>query len=190
MANKKRRAVIILLLLIAAVVAAMLILRFYRRGNPNVISVSGNIELTEVNISFKVSGKLVQLNVDEGDPVKRGMVVARLDHDELIRQREKASAGLASSQSQLVELKTQIAYQRQQLEEEIKQRQAELAQAEANLRDLLAGSRPQEIKESAASVDQARTEYQTAKKDWDRGSVAAGIRRHFRFPVRSIQVAF
>ena len=32
----------------------------------------GNIELTQVDISFKVPGKLVERTVDEGDFVKKG----------------------------------------------------------------------------------------------------------------------
>src|SRR5579872_3788656 len=40
-----------------------------------------NIELTQVDISFKVPGKLVERTVDEGDSVKRGMLIARIDRD-------------------------------------------------------------------------------------------------------------
>ena len=57
--------------------------------------VSGNIELTEVNIAFKTSGRLIERTVDEGDPVKKGQVIARLDRDQLAAQRERESAGRA-----------------------------------------------------------------------------------------------
>ena len=54
----------------------------YGRLHPkstNTLSVSGNLELTQVDISFKVPGKLVELNVDEGYYVKKGQVIARID---------------------------------------------------------------------------------------------------------------
>ncbi len=53
------------------------------RTPDNRIVVSGNIELTEVNIAFKTAGRLIERTVDEGDPVKKGQVVARLDRDQL-----------------------------------------------------------------------------------------------------------
>ena len=168
MATGKKKYILIVLLLAAIAGGAVLASRLLKHRDNNVIAVSGNIELTEVNISFKVSGKLVERNVDEGDPVKKGMVVARLDQEQLQRQRDRASAALESNKSQLVQLRTDIQFQRESVEGQIQQRQAELNQAEASLRDLLAGSRPQEIKESAAAVAQARTDYENAKDDWER----------------------
>ena len=54
--------------------------------------VSGNIELTEVNIAFKTAGRLIERTVDEGDAVKKGQVIARLDRDQLLAQREREAA--------------------------------------------------------------------------------------------------
>ncbi len=51
--------------------------------NTNTLSVSGNLELTQVDISFKVPGKLIELNVDEGYFVKKGQVIARIDRDQV-----------------------------------------------------------------------------------------------------------
>lgn len=139
-----------------------------RREENHRISLSGNIELTEVNIAFKISGKLVELNVDEGDSVKKGTILARVDREQLLRQRDRATAALASAESQLVQLHTAIDYQRETLQGQIDQRQAEVTQAEARLRALLAGSRTQEIERARAAADGARTEHERAKKDWER----------------------
>ena len=78
---------IIVIVAIAAVgIAAALAFRTHNQPD-NRSRISGNIELTQVNIAFKVSGKLIERAVDEGDVVKNGMVVARLDKDQLLRQR-------------------------------------------------------------------------------------------------------
>ena len=44
---------------------------------------SGNVEVTEANIGFKTSGRVVQLFVDEGAQVKEGDFLARLDNAEI-----------------------------------------------------------------------------------------------------------
>ncbi len=59
-----------------------------RSGNDR-ITVSGNIELTQVNIAFKTSGRLIDLPIDEGVEVRKGTVLARLDVDQLQKQRAR-----------------------------------------------------------------------------------------------------
>ena len=45
------------------------------------VRASGNVEATEVQVSPKVGGRLLELKVDEGDRVKEGQVLARARHD-------------------------------------------------------------------------------------------------------------
>src|ERR1700751_5995223 len=95
---------IILILLIAGVAAAVLYnVRGNSRQSENRLVVSGNIELTEVNIAFKTAGRLIERNVDEGDAVKKGQVIARLDRDQLLATREREAAGMQSAQAQLAQ---------------------------------------------------------------------------------------
>jgi len=160
-------------LLLVAIVAVLAGLGYYLsralNRNPNrVIKISGNIEITEVKIAFKTAGKLIERTVDEGDVVKKGMVVARLDREQLISQRKAQRAALMVAESQLSQLETAVALQRQTVEGEIAARAAELQQADAVLRELLAGSRTQEIAEAKAAVDAAQTEATRAQSDWER----------------------
>src|SRR5262245_34939149 len=46
---------------------------------PARIALQGNIDVRQVNLSFKVSGRIDQLPVDEGDAVASGQLVAGLD---------------------------------------------------------------------------------------------------------------
>lgn len=134
----------------------------------NVIKVSGNIELTEVQIGFKTSGRLIERRVDEGDSVKKGMVVARLDRDQLLRQRDRERAALASAEALLAQAETAAKWQDQTVEADTALRQADLTSAQAHLRELKNGSRPQEIQEAKAAVAAAQAENDRAKKDWER----------------------
>ncbi len=68
----------------------------------NELVLQGNIDVRQVNLAFKVDGRIDSLEVDEGDEVKAGQVVATLDKryfdDDLraaIARRDNAAANLA-----------------------------------------------------------------------------------------------
>jgi HlyD family secretion protein len=142
--------------------------RLFSRKDPNRLQVSGNIELTQVDISFKVPGKLVELAVDEGAFVKKGQVIARIDRDQMERQRSRDEASVASSESQFQQIETGVKWQRATLESDIALKKAELRASQARLDLLLAGSRPQEIQQAQAAVADAAAQRDQAKGDWDR----------------------
>ena len=137
-------------------------------GDTGAIRISGNIEMTQVKIAFKMSGKLIERNADEGDRVDKGAVIAKLDSVQLLRQRDQAAAAVAATQSQLRQLLTAIDLQREMLEAQIAERKAQLKQAAAQLAALEAGSRKQEIRQTRARVEQARIEFERAEADWKR----------------------
>ena len=163
-----KKRILIIVVLLAAAGAAVYAFRGSSRQLDNRIVVSGNIELTEVNIAFKTAGRLVERNVDEGDAVKKGQVVARLDRDQLIAQHEREAAGLASARSQLVQAETSLEWQKATLAADIEQKKADLATSEAKLAELQNGSRPQEKLDAKAAVDAAQAELDRAGRDWDR----------------------
>jgi len=163
-----RKRIIVLVLVLAAAGAGVYAFRGLGPQPNNRIVVSGNIELTEVNIGFKTAGRLIERTVDEGDAVKKGQVIARLDRDQLVAQKEREAAGLASSESQLAQAVTSLEWQKQTLAADIETRRADLSAAEARLAELKNGSRPQEKLDAKAAVDSAASELDRAKKDWDR----------------------
>ncbi|MCP5120404.1 MAG: biotin/lipoyl-binding protein, partial [bacterium] len=97
-----------------------------RSDDEGTIRLSGNIEMTEVKVSFKISGKLIERTVDEGEVVEKDMVIARLDSEQLLRQRDQAAAARKAADSQLTQLRTAIEFQRETVEGQIDSRQAEL----------------------------------------------------------------
>jgi len=163
-----KRTIIIAGLVVAGVAGAFAYRSLHTPPDDN-IRISGNVELTQVNVAFKISGKLIERTVDEGDPVKKGMVVARLDREQLLRQRDRELAALTQSHSQRAQASTTVEWTKQSQSSDLEQRYADLKQAQARLAELEAGSRPQEIQEARAAVEAAQTEYERAKKDWERG---------------------
>jgi HlyD family secretion protein len=105
-------------------------------GRAGDLVLSGNIEVTDAQLGFKVAGRVAERLVSEGDQVKAGQLVARLDD---------------------AEQKEQVALRR-----------AELAGAEAALAELEAGSRPQEIAASEATLHSAEADRDRARLDFTR----------------------
>jgi HlyD family secretion protein len=163
-----RKRIILIFVALAAAGAGVYAYRGTGRGQDNRIMVSGNIELTEVNIGFKTAGRLIERDVDEGDSVKKGEILARLDRDQLSAQREREGAGLNSSEAQLAEARTNLEWQKATQAADVESKRADLAAAEAHLAELKNGSRPQEKLDAKAAVDSAQSEVERSKRDWDR----------------------
>lgn len=163
-----KRAWIVIGIAAVVAVAVWLIYRSVNERPDDRILLSGNIELTEISIAFKVPGKLIERTVDEGDNVKKGMLIARIDRDQLLRTQEREKAGLGSSRQQLEEALSSVEWQEKTLEADIEQRRADLKAYEAQYEELIHGSRPQEIRDAKAAVDSAQAEYARASNDWKR----------------------
>ena len=134
------------------------------------IVLSGNIEMTQVDIAFKVPGKLIERNFDEGDTVPKGAVVARLDRESLLQQRDQAEAALAVAEAQLAQAKPEwlCSARLRKLKSSSESGSRRSAGAAAELKN---GSRPQEISEAKAAVKSAEAENERTRKDWERAEV-------------------
>jgi HlyD family secretion protein len=163
----KKRIVIILLVVALGVTGYLWSTgAFARKGNS--ILVSGNLELTQVDLSFKTAGKLVERRVDEGNWVKQGDLIARLDPVEIQRTNVRDKALVVGAKSNYDQLVTSIEFQKATLESDIAARVAELDVAQAKLDELLNGSRKQEIQQSEAAVNDAKAQLEFARLDWER----------------------
>ncbi len=72
--------------------------------DPNVIRLNGRIEATQVDLSPKVTGRVVAVEVREGDRVKTGDLLIRLDIGETLLSVDRSRAAVASAQSRLKDL--------------------------------------------------------------------------------------
>ena len=89
------------MILIAALFIAGLVCAVYfmvERNHNKMIKVSGNIEGDDVRISFRVDGQIIELLTDEGEVVKAGDIVARLNTDELTKERDNSAAALKAAE--------------------------------------------------------------------------------------------
>ena len=69
-----------------------------------IIPVSGNIEVTDAEVSFKIAGRVEARAVDEGETVASGAVVARLESAELAQEVALRAAQMHAAAAELAEL--------------------------------------------------------------------------------------
>ncbi|MBL7829700.1 MAG: efflux RND transporter periplasmic adaptor subunit [Saprospiraceae bacterium] len=89
-----------------------------KRDIREIVSASGKIyPKTEVKISSDVSGEIVALYVKEGDTVKAGQLLAKIDPDAYVSQVDRGVASLNVSKSQMESTKKAIESARAQKEQ-------------------------------------------------------------------------
>ena len=159
------------------------------RNITETVTASGKVfPEVEVKVSPDISGEIVELNVEEGDTVHKGQVLAKIYADIYASQRDQAAsvvaqsqAQVANSQAQLGALKatldqTEAAYNRQKTllnQKVISQSEFETAQqayesAKANYLAAQSG-----IKANQANVQNALAGLSTASKDVARATITA-----------------
>ncbi|HSR12819.1 MAG TPA: biotin/lipoyl-binding protein, partial [Thermodesulfobacteriota bacterium] len=132
------------------------------------ILVSGNIEVTTVDLAFKIPGKIERLLVDEGDPVKQGQTIALLEHKDLLTQKAKAESTLEVARTRIPSLLKNIELQDRATLQDVAQSRAAVDAARARLRQLEVGSRPQEIQQAKAGLEQAKSDLVKRRADMER----------------------
>jgi len=137
----------------------------------------------EVKVSPDISGEIVELNVNEGDSVRRGQILARIYADIYLTQRDQVVAGVNQSKAQLsnsvasmVGLKAQldnlkVIYDRQKklLADKVISR-SEYEQSEQNYLTALANynAAKEGLKSSEATIQNAQAQLSKADKDLSR----------------------
>jgi HlyD family secretion protein len=134
------------------------------------LQLSGRIEGYETDIGAKVTGRIDFVAVREGDPVKKGQVIVRMDDAEVKAQLEGANARLTAAQQQERQARVQLAVTNSQIQESqlnVEQAQGDskgrIFQAQANV-----ASAQAQLQQAEAQVNQARAELRLANLDRER----------------------
>lgn len=99
----KKKLVLLGVIIVVAAVAAFFLL-YGKKDESGVLVSSGNVEVTEVDLGFKVPGRVEKLLTDEGRSVEAGGIVAALDRSELQLQIEAQQAVIDANAARLLEL--------------------------------------------------------------------------------------
>lgn len=162
MKTSRKKRLLVILLLVAAVAGGYAFSRNGSRNAGGAVHISGNIEVTDVEASFKVAGWMESRLVSEGEVVRVNQPIARLDSEDLEQEVAMRRAEVVGAGAKLAELEAGSR------PEEIARAEAAAAHAQARLDELLAGSRTQEIEAARASVQRAEAENTRADVDYAR----------------------
>ena len=143
---KKKLFIVGILFLLG--VSIFLIYRLGKKHEEGVLVLSGNVEVTEVNLGFKISGRVEQLLSEEGQRIKKGDKLAVLDSAELDSQAAQSRAYLNETTARLEELRAGS-------------RPQEIEQANANTRT------------AEAELLKAKKDYERYEKLYTNGAVSA-----------------
>ena len=83
------------------------------RATNGVVSLTGTVQAqTEINLAFRIDGRLIERTVEIGDTVKPGQLIARLDSQNEETAVQSARAQLTAARAQLVEARNNHARMR------------------------------------------------------------------------------
>jgi HlyD family secretion protein len=131
-------------------------------GPENVIALSGRIEGDPAAVAAKLSGRILEVRVREGDTVNQGDVIAVLEDAQIRAREDQAQASVADAEAKAEAARSQIAVLQEQL------RQSELLTEQART-DAQGRVRQAESEVVAAEAELARQEaaYRIAAFDRD-----------------------
>lgn len=161
------RKIFILLVVISVILAAVIVERFWLAApseHPDRVKVSGNIEVIDVQVSFKIAGRVETRPVDEGQWVNKDQLVAQLETADL---QEDVAARAAEAQAIQGVLDELLAGSRV---EEIAAAKAQMEKATALMAELNAGTRPQEIAVAEAALQSAQAERDRLESEYRRAA--------------------
>lgn len=137
---------------------------------PTVLAGSGTIEAETVAVTAELGGRILALNVDEGDEVTAGQVLVELDTADLLAQQVQLEATLSAARSNLALVSAPAR------SEEVAAAQAQLAQAEvardgARLTWQRASALVDDPHQLEAQTNQARARVTEAERDLEMARV-------------------
>lgn len=108
------RKVLILLILLFAIAGAAAAYRYYqnRSEQEHFLILYGNIDVRQVDLGFRVGGLVIELPFQEGDVVKTGQRVAKLDPQPYLDQVRQAEAQVEVARTALKN--TELIFKRRQ----------------------------------------------------------------------------
>ena len=154
-----RKKIVLLIAIIAAIIAGCYYYWYSQRPQPLVLY--GNVTTRQVAVAFNASERINAINVQEGDTVKKGQVLATLDTKPLQLNIAKVKAQILQQQAVLDKARNG------NRPEEIESARAALNQAEATARNAATtNQRMQSLFQadvvSQQEADNAQTNYNTA----------------------------
>ncbi len=132
------------------------------------VSATGSVvSQNSSQLTFRSSGRVIEVNVSPGSTVTKGQVLARLDPRDLQLQLDQARASLSSAQAKLDTIKDGAR------PEDIASARAQVSSAQAKLSDMISGGRPEDVASAQAAVDSAQAKLNLAMHPYTDAEIRA-----------------
>ncbi len=164
--NPKLRVILIAAIAAIAITAGLWFAVKRNNSADDLLVASGTVEATEAQLGFQTPGRIEDIAVHEGDPVKAGAELAHLDRAETEARRQQAVAQVAAARAFLQEL------ERGFRSEEVAQGRSALTAAKDRLNDAQRDlDRTKQLFEGGAvsqeAYDKARVAFDVAKSQYE-----------------------
>ena len=90
--DKKKKIIALILIVLIVGICVFLYNRMNKEDTSNELTLYGNIEIRQVDLSFQVPGLVSQLLKEEGDTVKKGELIAIMDESDYDANFKRATA--------------------------------------------------------------------------------------------------
>lgn len=161
----RKRLLIILGVVAVLAIASWLVYQQFTANRGQVLTLQGNIDIRQVNVGFRVSGRVKEMKLEEGDVVHVGDLTAQLDDVPYQDQVRLAEAQVAQAQAAYTKMVN--GYRPQ----EIEQARAQLAQAKANYQNALRNFERQEALQQSHVISKSDYDNALATRDALKGQV-------------------
>ena len=165
--------------ILAVLAAAAIGWAAYVHSQPSLLVLTGIVTTNDVIVSSQIGGQIAELNVKEGDTVRKDQQLAVIRPDELRADTTYYSSTAAGLASQVRESEAALRYQERQTADQIRQAEAALRSFEAQVKAAeadveaarLTFTRTQDLAQkkiaSTQELDQARTGFASAQAKQD-----------------------
>jgi HlyD family secretion protein len=103
--NRRRIAIIAVLVVLAVAAIATSGFGLFGKRDDGALKLNGNVDIREVDLGFRVNGRIASMAVDEGAKVRQGQLLATLDAATLDSRIAQADARVSQAEAQLAKLK-------------------------------------------------------------------------------------
>ena len=126
---------------------------------------SGTIEAKHAELAFQVSGRIVDVLIDEGESVERHQILAVLDQSEYEARHEQAKANLERAVKSLQKAEMVLEVNKRTLPDEVAGAEARVKVLQAQLKELEAGYREQDIERARLAFLTSKDIMEEARKN-------------------------
>ena len=160
---KKRIVIIVVLALLIG--TGLFVYLGQQKARQGELYYSGTVEATQSHLAFQTGGRVLRVEVREGEAVVKDRLLAELDPAEFRSRLEQAKASLEKTLKNREQAETLLMVYQKTLPAEEARAEAGLRALKSQLNELKAGSRTQEIARAKQAMQSAASVMEDAKKN-------------------------